>query len=156
MLFRLTDHYNAEIKEEEVNDCFICYENEMTPIKLNSNKYYLKECKCEGYVHIKCLTIWYEKNKKCPICRISMIEKPNIAIYMSYKTRFVVLFLLTLKKNTRILMRIFSALFLLFLMCEYYTSISNKVYHNYRYGYDYEYPYLDSNNDFLNKSYYLK
>ena len=45
MLFILTDHYNDEIKEEEeVNDCFICYENEIPPIKLNSNKYYLKDC----------------------------------------------------------------------------------------------------------------
>ena len=143
-----------EIKEEEeVNDCFICYENEIPPIKLNSNKYYLKDCNCEAYVHIKCLTIWYKKNQKCPICRISMIEKSNITIYMSYKTRYLVLFLLALKKNTLILIRIFSTLFLLFLLCECYTSISNKAYHNYRYGYDYEYPYLDSNNEFLNKSY---
>ena len=151
MLFRLIDHYNDEIKEvnkEEINDCFICYENEITPIKLNSETYYLKNCKCDGYVHENCLTIWYEKNNKCPICRVPIIGKANISIRILNRGTYIYIFFLSLKKNTQRFMKFVFVLFLFSLTFDYYMSISKKVY---RYGYDYESSYFYD--EFINKTY---
>lgn len=153
MLFRLIDHYNDEIKQvnkEEVHICFICYENEIPPIKLNSGTYYLKNCKCDCFVHEKCLTIWYKKNKKCPICRLPIIGEANISTQILNRETHIFIFLLALKKNTQRLVKIVSVLFLFLLTFDYYMSISKKIY---RYQYDYESSYYNLNDEFINKSY---
>lgn len=66
---------NNKKKEKKIsyNFCFICYEinipDERKPMKLKTQKYYIKDCSCDGLIHKYCLDIWYSKTKKCPICR---------------------------------------------------------------------------------------
>jgi len=61
----------------EENECFICFEvsnqYEKFPLRLNSDKDYIKNCSCDGWIHDNCLEIWYNTNKTCPICRNKMI-----------------------------------------------------------------------------------
>jgi hypothetical protein len=60
------------------NECFICYENDSKNkklINLNSKNNYLKNCKCNGYIHQECLDLWFELNQSCPVCRKLMIKK---------------------------------------------------------------------------------
>ena len=64
MLFRICEHYddNQLIYEEwlvDEKDCFICFEkinmNESKIHKLNNQLLFIKNCRCDGYVHKKCL-----------------------------------------------------------------------------------------------------
>ena len=72
--------------------CFICFEtkisNEKKPMKLKTQNFYLKSCSCDGLIHKKCLSQWYDLTKKCPICRehnicdIKILKK-HIGAYMT-------------------------------------------------------------------------
>jgi hypothetical protein len=80
MIFRVYEHYhdNEEIinDNEVVKECFICFEtiinNNEIPLNLQCQEIYLTLCKCDGKVHKTCLDVWFNKSKKCPICRISV------------------------------------------------------------------------------------
>ena len=85
MIFRVYEpyddnqlNYNNYVKPEE---CFICYEIktelDIYPISLKSQEKYNKSCGCDGWIHNQCLDIWYKKQKKCPVCRLEIYEKPN-------------------------------------------------------------------------------
>ena len=79
----------------ECNICFVCLEvkdpcqNEYC-ITLHNNLY-IKVCKCNGWIHKRCLNIWYKQNKQCPVCLCKMIKKPEtrdvtcISIYSKIK-----------------------------------------------------------------------
>jgi hypothetical protein len=56
--------------------CFICLQDGHFVHKLNKQNVYRTKCKCNGCIHIDCLTIWYNSNQKCPICRIQ-VEPPK-------------------------------------------------------------------------------
>lgn len=100
MLFRVFEHYDhnqdicycidQENKNNKPEECFICYENQteskLNTISLRSELNYIKDCTCNGWIHKKCLDIWYKKNKKCPICRIEIAENLPIVInVINYK-----------------------------------------------------------------------
>ena len=131
MLFRLIDHYNTELDEcntiFEPIECFICYEtvfeDELNPIKLNSNTNYIKYCKCDMFIHKKCLNIWYENNKKCPICRKYMSENTTTTEILN--KRGYILFSYIIKKNIIKIMRVFTILFFIYYTCDlfYYFTI---------------------------------
>jgi hypothetical protein len=80
MLFRTFDPYYDDItKLYDIEDCFICYQviiddDEIKPIKLNNQIFYLKKCNCNGNIHMKCLDIWFTMHNTCPVCR-SIIQK---------------------------------------------------------------------------------
>jgi len=63
----------------EYNICFVCLEikdprqNEYC-ITLHNNLY-IKMCTCNGWIHKSCLNIWYNQNKRCPVCLCKMIQK---------------------------------------------------------------------------------
>jgi hypothetical protein len=63
----------------EYNICFVCleikdpYQNEYC-ITLHNNLY-IKICTCNGWIHKRCLNIWYNQNKQCPVCLCKMIQK---------------------------------------------------------------------------------
>jgi hypothetical protein len=145
MFFRLIDHYNDEIniKEDnkEIMECFICYEvsyeNELKPIKLNSNNIYLKKCKCDGYIHKNCLTLWYEKSKKCPVCRSFMTEKTNVSVIAFTNGGYILFMYLVVKKNINRFLRFFSVIFLFYFISDFYISliIKNQIYYDYDYNY---------------------
>ena len=81
MLFRLVDHYNIELdecnKKLESVECLICYdiifEDELNPIKLNSNTKYIKYCKCDIFIHKK-----------------SQIPKHILVFYIFYNNEIVI------------------------------------------------------------------
>lgn len=79
MIFNIFEYYEEECIQEQYNDiCFICFEyeieNEIKPINLGNQCFYIKDCVCNGSVHQYCLRKWFDKNKTCPICRIKVIE----------------------------------------------------------------------------------
>lgn len=87
-MFFVVDHYlydddTITITENTI-ECFICYEicceNEAMPIKLNSTLYYIKNCECDGFIHNKCLSLWHDAHKKCPICRTHMTKRKLVDI----------------------------------------------------------------------------
>lgn len=131
MFFRLVDHYNDEIiikeDEKEIMECFICYEssyeNELKPIKLNSNNYYIKKCKCNGFIHKNCLDIWYSKNKKCPICREFMCNNTIMSVSLFAKGRYILFFYIIIKKNIVKIIRVLTVWFLILSTCEFYLSL---------------------------------
>jgi hypothetical protein len=80
----LTEHYdiynnNYSTLDDEIF-CLICHDKDSLQkhIKLNSNKYYLKKCKCDGYIHKKCLDIWYNLNMSCPYCLMKIEVKKSL------------------------------------------------------------------------------
>lgn len=62
-----------------MNQCFICLQSENNPISLLTTK---KQCICDGYVHIECITNWYHHSSSCPICRKS--NKPKHSSLVEY------------------------------------------------------------------------
>lgn len=63
-------------------DCFICLqersiETNLLPVRLKNQNYYIKSCKCDGWIHYACLEDWMHVNNSCPICRMVMYVKPR-------------------------------------------------------------------------------
>ena len=63
---------NKETISNDDDMCFICFETDFAPIKLNSQNIYYKTCSCDGIIHKICLDKWYDNTKDCPICRKPM------------------------------------------------------------------------------------
>ena len=100
MLFRVVDHYsdddfidNSIVKKNNTctDECFVCLsvelDDEECPTKLRCNDLYLRHCRCDGFIHKKCLDDWYDVSNKCPICRIYMEKKihpPRSAVMCIY------------------------------------------------------------------------
>ena len=90
-----------------MNHCFICLQSENNPISLLTTD---KQCICDGYVHIECITNWYHHSSSCPICRksnkpthFSLVEfycnqrddiKTNIIIYIIFIATVIIIILL--------------------------------------------------------------
>lgn len=86
MFFCTYEHYSDEqpinykyIKNYEERECFVCFEikafNEARPIMLKNQNIYVTSCNCDSFIHKKCLQIWFDKNKICPICRIIVRDR---------------------------------------------------------------------------------
>jgi hypothetical protein len=140
MLFRLCEHYenNFPIYKQDIsNECFICFEykndNGILPIYLTSQNLYLNECVCNGSVHIECLKIWFNKNKKCPICRIRVIENNNTTIIIYNYIPFGITIYTYTKKIIIAVIRVFSCMLVLFLIIDFYFMIANTKYREYNY-----------------------
>jgi hypothetical protein len=134
MLFNICDNYynkqdeyeDSKEKNEknEENECFICYETCLDQIiKLNNQTFYFKTCKCDGYIHKKCLDIWVDITSKCPICR-NLINKNTIIeskiIHPDYSI-FIVYILL--KKNFVKIIRLLLVIIFFYYTSEYYINI---------------------------------
>jgi hypothetical protein len=102
MIFITTNYYfdeeqteNDENEQEKNNICFICFENETESnfllTKLKNQNLYIRNCLCDGWIHIDCLTCWYNIKHTCPICREHMIEiiKPSSDTYLNKITLFL-------------------------------------------------------------------
>ncbi len=76
----LAKNSKTEQSEDILRDeCFVCYEFatlcEVSPIRLKNQALYIRECKCDGVIHRRCLEEWYKMNKRCPICRIYVLDR---------------------------------------------------------------------------------
>ena len=135
MFFCTYDHYNEEqpiyyiynIKNEE-RECFVCFDikayNEATPITLKKQRLYITDCDCDSFVHTKCLQLWLDKNKNCPICRIIVRAKPvkinNVNKIINNGINFT-FYIITKSKN---LLKLFSLLFFIYFL---YINLLNIV-----------------------------
>jgi len=140
MLFQVVDIYNDEpfelnklnkLKQCDKNiqqiECFICFEttceNELSPMKLNSKNFYIKKCNCDGFIHKKCLDIWYNANQKCPVCRQFMIDKTTIAKTLFVKKEYFLYTYVVIKKNVYRILTLFIFLFFIFSTYEFYSNV---------------------------------
>jgi hypothetical protein len=89
MIYRLVEHYNDDIvvyENNKIEECFICFEfiieDNIKPINLKSQCYYLKSCSCGGWIHKICLDVWGLTNNKCPVCRNYMTKNNKIVSVM--------------------------------------------------------------------------
>jgi hypothetical protein len=138
MLFRLCEHYDNHstiCERESNNECFICFEYKNNdgaiPIYLNSQNLYLNGCLCNGSVHNECLKIWFDKNKKCPICRIKVIENNKATVIIYNYIPFGMTIYIYIKKLVPAFIRVFSCVLLIFLVIDFYFMIINNKYRQY-------------------------
>lgn len=153
MLFRLCEHFdnNRSIyKPQTDSECFICFEYKnddgVIPIYLNTQNLYLNECDCNGSVHNKCLKIWVDKNKKCPICRIKVIETNNATVIIYNYVPFGITIYTYTKKMILAFARVFICIFFLYLCIDFYIMVINNKYREHRQYNDNTYtqiPFLD-------------
>lgn len=136
MFFQIYEHYDdSQINYNDYNipdECFICYElsteTECHTIRLKTIIKNNKKCSCDGWIHKKCLDIWFNKQHKCPICRNSIIEtmsvipNPDNAYTSGYKIFCR-------------LAKIFAQSFLFYAVVEFYLS-TTMTKHLQRHNYD--------------------
>jgi hypothetical protein len=104
--------------ENDFNECFICYENSFDKIiKLNHQCFYFKKCKCDGYIHKKCLDTWFDTTSKCPICRSFINKNTNIESKIIHLNYYLFIIYILCKKNFFKIIR-----FLIVIIFFYYTS----------------------------------
>jgi hypothetical protein len=100
MLFFIcyTDCYDRFLEEPEPiinnyydNQCIICFENQILdethPLNLTKHNIYIKTCNCDCLVHIKCLKMWFDQHKKCPICRMVVAKNTITNNYINISLR---------------------------------------------------------------------
>jgi len=141
-MFRTFDPYydydqkinTEQIRQIEDEECFICYEikldNKINPIRLKMQLLYLKNCECDGTIHKKCLDMWFNLNRNCPICRNLITKNDCVLIqFMSYH-KFFILTYIFYKKHIYKIKKILSIIFITFLIMELCNQIVNTRYHN--------------------------
>jgi len=124
----LDDYYIIDKSEEsEENECLICLEiNDKTDticIKIQ-NKFYKKDCLCDGWIHQYCLDFWYIQNKKCPICLCKMTKNDENEIndlVISIHDRLITNIISTFYKIFRYFLYMYLFInFMFFLYCVFY------------------------------------
>jgi hypothetical protein len=95
MLFILCEHYDeTDTLYDNINkECFICLQdisaNELNKDRLNRQNLFIKNCRCDGFVHNNCLMKWFDKYKSCPICRKLVVSKNCVYIIVINYIPFV-------------------------------------------------------------------
>lgn len=153
MIFRVYDHYddNQPIYSsyDKPDECFICYELsteiEPFPISLKYQLNYNKICKCDGWIHKKCLDIWYEKQKKCPICRLQIHERMNTVYTVVSNIPYSNRTYLFIRKSIWKVTTVVAYSILIYLVIEFYLSIILNKYIDRQKQYNHTpNPYLES------------
>lgn len=70
---------NDDVPLPEEKICIICWEKSGDIKGLKCIMKYSQNCECNGTFHLECLTIWINKNNRCPICR----EKLNTHVILN-------------------------------------------------------------------------
>jgi len=131
MLFRVCEHYEPIYQEYSEKECFICFDvntsDGMKTIKLADQKYYFKNCVCDGPVHNECLKIWFDANSSCPICRIKMIKtNQNIIIVFDYFSYCIAVYYYIKNVTIRLVKSAILALLFNLLIFYYFKAISMR------------------------------
>jgi len=149
MFFCTYEHYTDEQpiyykfdKILEERECFFCLEikafDELKPITLKNQNLYITSCNCDSFIHKKCLQLWFDKSKNCPICRINVRERTfKLAIINKLFPYgiYVTIYIITISKK---LLRIFSCLFMIYLFIEYYIIYKIFSYEKIDYLYNFD------------------
>jgi len=133
MLFITFEPYDNE-NNIEVVECFICYENKLNEelFNLNTQIYYLKQCNCVGYLHKNCLDIWYNMNRKCPVCRKKIIKNILIPFVCNKPLNYY------LYKRIKAFLSLFTIIVVIWTINDYYVTFINvyNVFTNYPMNYN--------------------
>jgi len=107
----------------ESPECFICFDDlKDKPIQLKNQTYYYKKCKCNNYIHKKCLDDWYENKHKCPICRNHI----NKILYFDYPTLSMIYKKYCTKKNILRVLRIICGIIFIYYSAKFYAQICKQ------------------------------
>jgi hypothetical protein len=150
----------------EVNECFICFEEaneyEKYPSRLNKQNNFYKTCSCDGWIHENCMQIWYDIHNSCPICNTHIIY-----IELEYYYFIHIIYYLLIIKNIvyKLIPYVVKLNYLfIFIVCTtniinnieiYLLAINNyeKIDYNYQYHYQ-EYHYTNQcKNNLLDVTY---
>ena len=158
MYFCVYEHYDENqpnyYEKKEIIECLVCLEtkntSELEPIKLQEQSLYFTKCKCDIYVHKKCLKMWVDKYKICPICRTNIIDKNFMLLitknYIPYGT-YIYLFITSIDVNV---FKVLSVYLFLYILLDVY--LINERYVISKYGINSNYD--NYNNYYNNISYY--
>jgi len=149
-MFRTFDHYydndqKVTVKQIEIieEECFICYEikleDKIEPITLKTQILYLKNCECDGTIHIKCLDTWFNLNHTCPICRNYITKNDCYIIKIMNCHKIFILTYIFYKKYIYKIKKILFTIFTICIIIEFYLNILNVKYNN---------KYYNENDDF--------
>ena len=139
MLFRTYEVYDIcdlNMNYPELEECFICYEilceNKSKIIKLKKQNFYIKNCTCDGFIHIFCLDKWYNLNKTCPVCRQNILKNDTFFFQVvNFNQHYWIYQFVDLYFNNNILLLkkyIVSIIFLYFIINFYICVIINNVF----------------------------
>ena len=122
------------IKKEEQEECFICYEfkldNKIEPIRLKMQILYLKNCECDGSIHSKCLDIWFNLYKTCPICRNLIVKNECMFINLINSYKIFISAYIIYKKYIYKIKKILFVILATCLIMDFYFQIINTKYYN--------------------------
>jgi hypothetical protein len=153
MLFRLCDHYDdnypiVDNNQVDIYECFICFEiinkNDLRYSKLNKQSMFIKNCKCDGNIHKKCLKIWFDTNRSCPICRTNVIEKNCVSFIVVNFIPFGNYIYLKFYNLLFSMSRLIFFLFFLYNIFDFYLEcylFNSKIYEDYTYQNNVDYSY---------------
>jgi hypothetical protein len=153
MLFRICEHYddNQLIYEEwlvDEKDCFICFEkinmNESKIHKLNNQLLFIKNCRCDVYVHKKCLKTWSDMYKSCPICRKNVTEINFVYIILYNYIPFGNYIYFKIIKFSYTMIRFMFILLVIYNILDFYLRIykfNSKIYEDYTHNNNIDYSY---------------
>lgn len=137
MFFKTCEHYsNNELTSYKINndkdnkECFICLDTQTRSQEIIQLRQiyiieFVKNCNCDGYIHIDCLQKWCELHNKCPICRKN-IEK-RIA-YINYIHVNKISYNFCLYKLI-LFIKVFSILYSILIFCEFIIYDKNNMNH---------------------------
>lgn len=144
MIFQVCEHYddNQPNIPEHYDQCFICFEYQIDkgtkPINLQRQKLYTNNCYCNVFVHNYCLKIWFNKNKSCPICRISVTEINNTFLifynYIPFSIQiytFCTKIYISFKRIIIEFSNFFTSVLFLYLLLDLYCTIIKNKYFQY-------------------------
>ena len=71
------------ISSKSKKECFICYDENDSPLELIETFISNKKCKCNEYIHKSCLKKCLDKKKTCPLCNtpIDIKSKNNFLLH---------------------------------------------------------------------------
>lgn len=137
MIFRVCEHYDDKqvvYKLSQDTECFICYEintiNEQQPINMQNQHLYLKNCKCNGVIHIHCLNLWFDKNKSCPICRNNMIKNERTKSILFYFIPKSYYFYNKFKSFSIKVLKFIFIFFIFYSIIDFYLLVLKNKYHS--------------------------
>lgn len=139
MFFITYDYYDINNDDFETNttktlthedsfECFICFEKNIhnEPIqKLKNQIIYIKQCDCNVWVHNSCLQKWFELNKKCPICCLSMTKNNNYVIHYFKEFSFIMKVYRFYSRNSIKITKIISMVFIWYIVFVLFLNTLN-------------------------------
>lgn len=138
MIFRVCEHYENSDQNNNQNsdqnnniadkkECFICFEDESGNmckiIDLKEQTICIKNCLCNGYIHVECLKIWVDIHNSCPVCRKTVLEMNKI-VFIVYKYSPVCINIyLNVKKIGIKFLSLLTFIILLYFTLDYFFTI---------------------------------